>query len=122
MNMKHKILVVDDEPDILHEVSFILEKKGFEVITAEDGQQALDRVKDNRPDLIVLDLWLPLVDGIQVGQTLKGCEQTKDIPIILLTASADNIEMKVKEALVDDYLLKPFDYHELLSKVESFLG
>ena len=119
--MPKKILVVDDEPDILHEVSFILQKKGFEVITATNGREGLDSARDNRPDLIILDLCLPVIDGIEVGSTLKGDDTTRDILIILLTASVDKIDDKVRGAKADDYLLKPFDYRELLDKVECLL-
>jgi CheY-like chemotaxis protein len=120
--MAKKILVVDDEPDILHEVSFILQKKGYEVIPATNGQEALDCIEEKHPDLVILDLWLPLIDGIEVGRRVKADEALRDIPIVLLTASVDNIEGKVKEARADDYLLKPFDYMELLEKVKRFVG
>jgi len=120
--MMKKILVVDDEEDILKEVTFILRKKGFEVLCAADGKEALEIATQQNPDLILLDLFLPIFDGTVVGKRLKTSDAFKHIPIILLTASADNIEEKRDECMADDYILKPFDYKELLEKLSKFLS
>lgn len=119
--MPKKILVVDDEPDILKVVVFRLKKKGYEILSATDGQTALDVAKAQRPDLIVLDLRLPVIDGIEVSKRIKADNDLKNTPIILLTASSDNILEKSKTCHADDYLTKPFDPNELFDKIKRFL-
>ena len=121
--MAKKILVVDDEPDILKVVIFRLKKLGHEIATATNGQEALDSIQKEKPDLILLDLRLPVIDGYEVCKRLKTDEELKHIPIILLTAStAGSIAEKTKEFKADDYLIKPFDMKELRAKVKKFLG
>ena len=120
--MAKRILVVDDEPDILKMVKFRLEKEGYEVATAVDGQKALDSIKAERPDLVFLDLRLPVMDGYEVCTTLKADENLKQIPIIFLTASVvSNIAEKVKQFNADGYLIKPFDPIKLLETVKKFI-
>jgi CheY-like chemotaxis protein len=119
--MAKKILVVDDEKDIITELEFILRKKGFEVITAANGKEALELVKVNKPDLVILDLFMPIVGGVQFGKELKTNNETKNIPVILLTASVDNVEEKRIECMADAYVLKPFDYREVMEKIYKFL-
>ncbi len=122
--MAKKILLVDDEPDILKVVTFRLRKTGYEIITAEDGQKALDLIKAQRPDLVLLDLNLPIIDGSEVCKQVKADDELKSIPIILLTAtsSMNKIADKAKEIKADDYLIKPFDPEELLKRVKKFIG
>ncbi len=116
-----KILVVDDEPDILKTVSFRLEKASYEILTATNGQEALNLVWEKRPDLILLDLALPGIDGYEVCKRLRADETLKNIPIIFLTASQPyRIKEKVKGFDADDYLIKPFEAEELLAKVKKF--
>jgi len=119
--MNKKILVVDDESDILKEVSFILQKKGFTVYTGVNGQEAIDLAEKFKPDLIILDVFMPCVSGSEAGRVIKQREDLKDIPIILLTASIDNIDAKKTECMADDYIFKPFDYQELLKKIEKLI-
>ena len=120
--MAKKILVVDDEPDILKIVTFRLKKEGYEVLTAVNGQKALDLVNSQRPDLILLDLRLPVVDGYEVCKRVKTDEGLRQIPVILITASsAGKIAEKTKEFRADDYLIKPFEPEELLDKVKKFI-
>jgi len=119
--MAKKVLVVEDELDVLKVVSFVLRKRGYEVVEAVDGQQALALAYEKKPDLVVLDLFLPVLDGREVSAKLKADKQLRAIPILLLTASADNIIQKAQECNAHDYLLKPFDYTELLQKVEKLL-
>ena len=120
--MAKKILVVDDEPDMLKIVTFRLKKLGHEILTAVDGQEALDMIKDKRPDLVLLDLLLPIIDGYQVCKQVKNDETLKHIPIIFFTASgASNVAEKAKEMGADDFLVKPFDTEHLLQKVKSFI-
>jgi DNA-binding response OmpR family regulator len=120
--MAKKILVVEDEPDILRVVEFIFKKKGYHVFSATDGKQALDLAKRCSPDLVILDFFLPVMSGKEVSSSLKADENLKDIPVLLLTASADDIETKARECQVDDYLLKPFEYGELIEKAEKLLA
>ena len=121
--MAKKILVVDDEPDILKMVTFRLKKEGYEFITAVDGQEALDLINRQRPDLVLLDLRLPVVDGYEVCKRLKTNEDLRQIPVILVTASsAAEIAEKTKDFQADDYLIKPFEPEELLDKIKKFIN
>ncbi|MDD4955029.1 MAG: response regulator [Candidatus Omnitrophica bacterium] len=119
--MNKKILVVDDESDILKEVSFILERKGFTVYTGVNGKEAIELAERFKPDLIILDVFMPCVSGSEAGKVIRENEELKHIPIILLTASIDNIEAKRMECMADDYIFKPFDYKELLKKIEKLI-
>ena len=121
--MAKKILVVDDEPDILKVVTFRLKKAGYDIKTAEDGQKALEEIKKEKPDLIFLDLRLPIIDGYEVCRRLKSDEALKKIPVIFLTAStAPTVASKAEEFKADDFLIKPFEPEELLKKVKKFIG
>ncbi|MFH1406648.1 MAG: response regulator [Candidatus Omnitrophota bacterium] len=120
--MAKKILIVDDEQDILRIITFRLKNLGYELLTAGDGQAALDTIAKSRPDLIILDLRLPIIDGQEVCRRVKGDERTKDIPVILLTASSGLVSGdKVKDLGADDFILKPFDTENLIAKVKAFL-
>lgn len=119
--MSKKILVIDDEPDILKELSFILRKYGFTVSTGINGQEAIDLAEEFKPDLIILDVFMPCVSGSEAGRAIKQRDDLKHIPIILLTASIDNIEEKRIECMADDYIFKPFDYQELLKKIDKLI-
>ena len=120
--MRYKILVVDDEPDILRVVIFRLKKLGYEVLTASDGKEGLDLIKSKRPDLVLLDFRLPTIDGLEITRRVKADDELKNIPIILLTASSTvEISKKAEEANADDCITKPFEPEELLAKVKSFL-
>lgn len=122
MSDKNKILVVDDEPDILKVVTFILKKSGYDTFSAVDGKEALDMVKDKKPDLILLDLRLPVMDGNEVCRRIKSDDSLKTIPVLLLTASgADTVAQKTKTLGADDYIIKPFSKEALLKKVDKFL-
>jgi two-component system alkaline phosphatase synthesis response regulator PhoP len=116
--MAKRILVVDDEPDLLKVAAFRLKKSGYEVLIATDGQLALDLLKTNTPDLILLDLVLPKVNGEQVLNMIKDDERLQNIPVILFTASVE----RIKKMAADDYLIKPFETKDLLEKVKKFIG
>lgn len=120
--MAKKVLVVDDEPDLLKVAVFRLKKTGYTILTAVDGQQALDYIQKETPDLILLDLLLPVIDGCEVCRRIKEDDTLKHIPVILFTASAIDVQEKAKEAGADDYIVKPFAPDELLKKVENFIG
>lgn len=120
--MQKKILVVDDEPDILKVVVFRLKKKGYEIRSATNGQEALDALKEQKPDLVILDLRLPIIDGIEVGKRIKADDTLSHIPVILLSASSDTIQKSAQECRADDYLTKPFDVEELLIRIARLLS
>ncbi|MDD1777293.1 MAG: response regulator [Candidatus Helarchaeota archaeon] len=119
--MAKKILVVDDEPDLLKVVTFRLKKIGYDIIEATDGQKAIALIQEHRPDLILLDLRLPVIDGWEVCRRVKSDDQLKHIPIVLLTASAHNLEM-TKELKAEDFLVKPFEPEELLAIIKKYIG
>src|SRR5258706_793124 len=113
------ILVVDDEQNIIELTTMYLEQEGFRVISARDGQAALDRAKSDRPALIVLDLMLPKVDGWQVCRKIRA---ESDLPILMLTARDDDIDKIVGLELgADDYMTKPFNPRELVARVKAIL-
>lgn len=119
---RKKILVVDDEPSIVKLVSVKLEKEGYELYTAYDGEEALSKVRDVNPDLIVLDVMMPKLDGRQVCARIKGNPETKQIPIIMLTAVGQFEEqLKGMEAGADEYVTKPFSPEALAKTVAEVL-
>jgi len=121
--MAKKILVVDDEADILKAVTFRLKKSGYDVIEATDGQEALVLIREQGPHLIILDLRLPIMSGWEVCRRIKSDDQFKHIPIILLTATAGAVNLSVtKELEIEGILVKPFEPEELLEKVKKLLG
>jgi len=120
--MAKRILVVDDEPDILKIAVFRLKKAGYEILSAHDGQEALDLIQKHTPDLILLDLILPHMNGDEVCKRTKADGKLRHIPIILFTASTIDIQKKFKDMGAEDYLIKPFGPEELLNKVKKFLG
>ncbi|MDP2923325.1 MAG: response regulator [Candidatus Omnitrophota bacterium] len=119
--MSKKILIVEDEPDILKMLEFILEKNGFEVIVAIDGPQALDLFKQQKPDLVILDWLLPSMDAAEISSRMRDISGSKYTPVILLTATAEDIIKKAKDCDAQAYYLKPFDYEELVKKVEELV-
>jgi len=118
--MAKKILVVDDEVELVEMVKIRLEANGYDVISAYDGQDALNKAKTDKPDLIILDLMLPKIDGYKVCRMLKFDEKYKSIPIILFTAKAQESDRKMGEDVgADSYIVKPFDPQTLLSKIKE---
>lgn len=117
-----KILVVDDELNIRELMKFNLEKAEYKVTEAEDGLQALGLVEQEKPDLILLDLMLPKLDGIEVCKKVKSNPKTAGIPIIMLTARADEIDKIIGlEMGADDYITKPFSPREVVARVRAVL-
>lgn len=118
--MGKRILVVDDEPSIVKLLQFNLEKEGYEVDVAYDGQAALDMVKKQFPDLLVLDLMLPKVDGLEVCRRLR--QEKHHIPILMLTAKTDEFDKVLGLELgADDYMTKPFSPRELNARIKAIL-
>ena len=117
------VLVADDDEDILQLVSFRLERAGYTVVTAADGQQALAAAREHRPDLAVLDVMMPGLNGYEVTRQLRADEATAQIPVILLTARVQEADVsRGFEAGADDYLRKPFSPAELRSRVQAILA
>jgi two-component system alkaline phosphatase synthesis response regulator PhoP len=120
---KGRILVVDDEIYIVHILDFSLGMEGYEVVTALDGEQALEKAHTEKPDLIVLDIMMPKLDGYETCKRLKADAATKDVPVILLSAKGRNIDQKVGfEVGADDYITKPFSPKKLVERINSILG
>ncbi len=120
--MAEKILIVDDEPNIRDLVRFNLEKAGYITSDAQDGVAALDAVRQERPDLIILDLMIPGKDGLEVCRLLKSQRKTSGIAIIMLTAKTEEIDKILGlEMGADDYITKPFSTRELLARVKAVL-
>lgn len=121
--MSKKILIVDDEIQLVEMVRIRLEAAGYEVIAAYDGQEGLDKAKKDKPDLIILDLMLPKMDGYKVCGLLKNDSRYSKIPIIMFTARAQEDDMKLgKELGAEEYLTKPFEPALLLDKIKELLG
>jgi two-component system alkaline phosphatase synthesis response regulator PhoP len=117
-----KILIVEDEPDILQLVKLYLEKEGFRTATAVNGAQALKKVKEDKPDLIVLDLMLPEIDGLEVCKRLRSVPDTAMLPIIMLTAKAEESDTVIGLELgADDYVAKPFSPKALVARIKALL-
>ncbi len=122
MSDKKKILVVEDEKDIRELVLLHLEKAGFQTLSARDGKEAFRKIQESKPDLVVLDLMLPEMDGKELTKTLKAREEMKDIPIVMLTAKTEEVDRIVGFELgADDYIPKPFSPKELVLRVQAVL-
>ena len=119
---KGTILVIDDEPDVLELVEFNLKKDGYETIVAKNGQSGLDIAKKHLPDLIVLDIMMPGLDGLEVCRELRNDQRTRQIPMIMLTAKTAEADRIVGLELgADDYVTKPFSPRELVARVRALL-
>jgi two-component system alkaline phosphatase synthesis response regulator PhoP len=117
-----KVLVVDDEIHIVHVVAIKLRNNGFEVISAGNGEEGFKLACEEKPDIIIADLKMPIMTGLEMVEKLRGCEQTKDIPVIVLTARGFDIEDDKKRDLrISEYLSKPFSPKKLLKDVEDIL-
>lgn len=119
--MAKKILLVDDEPDILAVTVTRLKVSGYEVLVARDSEEALALLDKGKPELILLDLLLPKMQGDELCKKLKSDIKFKDIPIILFTASAVRVPEKVEEMGADDYIVKPFESENLLFKIKKLI-
>jgi two-component system alkaline phosphatase synthesis response regulator PhoP len=120
---KGKILVVDDEVYIVHILDFSLGMEGYEVVTALDGEQAIEQAHTERPDLIVLDIMMPKLDGYETCKMLKADPQTRNIPVILLSAKGRNVDQKIGfDVGADDYITKPFSPRKLVERINALLG
>jgi len=119
---KKRILIVDDEPDLLMALKIRLTAAGFEVIMAKDGAEGLEKARKESPDLIILDLMLPKINGYKVCRFLKFDENYKKIPVIMLTARAEEDDKTLGlETGADYYMTKPFDNKELINQINKFI-
>lgn len=117
-----RILVVDDEPDILNLLDYNLRKAGFKVLSAKDGPEAIDTARLKRPDLILLDIMLPNMEGTDVLKRLKTFDSTRHIPVIMLTAKGEEVDKIIGFELgAEDYITKPFSPRELILRVRAVL-
>jgi DNA-binding response OmpR family regulator len=117
------VLVADDDEDIRSLVTFRLERAGYRVVTAPDGERALSLALERSPDLAVLDVMMPRLDGYELTRRLREHEATKSMPVILLTARAQEADVERGfEAGADDYIRKPFSPQELRARVQAILG
>lgn len=123
MTRKKKILVVDDEPDILTTTRYLLEDAGYEVFTADSGEDGLSKMKEVKPDLIALDLILPGQDGFQIAQKIKALNEYKHIPVIVLSCKKDDLDKYVAaRSGVVEYIEKPIDPEQLLYHIKDILS
>lgn len=119
---KKRILLVDDEKDLSDMVKMRLESNGYEVLTAYDGQEGLDKARREKPDLIILDLMLPKLDGYKVCRMLKFDEKHKGIPIVMFTSRVQDSDKKMGEEVgANAYITKPFEPETLLSTVQGLI-
>jgi len=117
-----KVLVVDDEEYIQHILNFSFGAEGYEVVTAADGEEAVAKARNEKPDVIVLDIMMPKMDGYEACRKLKSDPKTKDIPVILLTAKGRDVDRKLgSEAGADDYVVKPFSPGRLIERVDGMM-
>jgi len=122
MKPRYKILLVEDEKNIAKVVAYNLEREGYQVAAARDGEEALAKTRKENPDLVILDLMLPKLDGLEVCRQLKGDPKTARIPIIMLTAKTQEADRVVGLELgADDYVAKPFSVRELAARVKAVL-
>lgn len=118
-----KILIVDDEKDIVETLAFMLKTKGFECICAYDGEEGLKLAKECSPDLIILDVMMPKINGYKISRLLKYDNKYKDIPIIMITARSQEEDKVIgQETGVNEYITKPFELDEVINKVNEYLA
>jgi DNA-binding response OmpR family regulator len=118
-----KILVVDDEPNIVQTLQDRLEMNDYSVITACNGRDGLEKAVSEKPDIILLDVIMPIMDGHEMLEHLRKNEEGRDISVIMLTARSQNNDIaRATSCGIDDYIVKPFDLSELLEKIESILA
>ncbi len=116
-----KILIVDDEKDIVETLAFMLKQKGFEIITAYDGEEGLKLAKEANPDLIILDVMMPKINGYKICRLLKFDSKYKNIPIIMVTARGQAQDVAIgEETGADEYITKPFEFNDLFECIDKY--
>lgn len=118
-----RVLIVDDEPNILLSLEFLMQQAGLEVTTAADGEQALDLIHEQTPDLILLDISLPGMSGFDLLEQLRKSPDTRTLPVVMLTAHGREVEKEKGMALgANDYITKPFSTRALMARVQALLA
>ena len=121
--MAHSILVVDDEPNIVLSLEFLMKKAGFDVRTAADGEEAMQAIRTEPPALILLDINIPKINGYEICESVRGSKEWRDIRIVMITAKGRDIEREKGLAMgADDYITKPFATQKVVDKVREILG
>ncbi len=121
MNKKRLVLIADDEQDTREILEVLLTEAGYNVISAYDGVDTMDKINNQHPDLVILDIMMPLIDGLEVCRRIKGEQSTRDIKVIMLSAADEKgFIQSAEKSGADDYMVKPFESRELLSKVARF--
>jgi DNA-binding response OmpR family regulator len=121
--MKRSVLIVDDEPNIVLSLEFLLKQAGYEVRVARNGEEAVKAVSERAPDLVVLDVMMPTLDGYHVCETIRADPKMRSVRILMLTAKSRDVEREKALALgADDYITKPFSTRELVERVKTILG
>ena len=121
--MAKRVLIADDEPNIVTSLEFLMEQAGMEVRVARDGQEAIDLAESFRPDLVLLDVMMPVLNGYEVCQRLKSDPKLRHVRVLILSAKGRDVEVaKGRELGADGYITKPFSTRELVSKVRALLG
>ncbi|MFH2204078.1 MAG: response regulator [Elusimicrobiota bacterium] len=118
--MATKILFAEDELDLRVPLQFRLRKAGYEVLVAVNGQEACDMAREHRPDIILLDVRMPILDGISACRQIRSCPELKDVPVILMTASVEGLGERAKQAGADAFMIKPFEPEELYALLKRF--
>ncbi len=118
-----QVICIEDEPEMIDLIRLILGRRGFDVKGAAGGREGLELIREEKPDLVLLDLMMPEMDGWEVYQQMKANEATRDIPVIVVTAKAQSIDkvLGLHIAKVDDYIAKPFSPQELLNSIDTVL-
>jgi DNA-binding response OmpR family regulator len=120
---KGKVLVVDDEVNITQILEFSIGAEGFEVITAQNGEEAVEKARREQPDLIILDVMMPKIDGYEACRILKANPLTRNIPVVLLTAKGRDIDKRLgMEVGATDYIVKPFSPNRLIERINQLLS
>jgi len=121
--VKHeKIVIIEDEPDILEVIAYNLKREGFEVFESRDGEDGLVQIEKHAPDLVILDLMLPTIDGIELCRKLKSDRETRAVPVIMVTAKGEESDIVLGLGVgADDYVTKPFSPKELIARVKAVL-
>jgi DNA-binding response OmpR family regulator len=120
--MSSRILIVDDEPNIILSLEFLMKREGFEVLVAGDGERALQAMAEQRPDLVILDVMMPKLNGFEVCQRIRAQPDWRGVPVLMLTAKGHETEMKKGLALgADAYVTKPFSTRALVAEIRRLL-
>lgn len=123
MDNKKVVVCVEDEPEMIDLIRLILSRRGFEVIGANGGEKGLEAIREHKPDVVLLDLMMPDMDGWEVYQQIKADQEIQDTPVIVVTAKAQSIDkvLGLHIAKVDDYISKPFSPQELIDSIDQVL-